>query len=208
MILHFRCTAVQIFEDEVSRFKFYVEPSRKTNCTCGFDDNCATQMKFYVNIANSPPLVIFTVPNLFLGCSAIDSVRLSSIECFFNQSCLNMTKKLSSIPSVPLTIDTPILMMNSDRFFSNTSLDVIINELMIDQWNVNIEYKQYYNECHPLQCSYTFTTRGGILYIISTIIGMFGGLIVILKIVVKIIIKLIRNQIRTRMENTHTRGKS
>ena len=165
-------------------------------------------MKFYVDLAFLPPLLVFSVPNLFIGCSAIDSVRLSSVECFINQSCLNRTRELVNRPSPPLTIDTPILMINGSRFLPNTSLDTVINELMVDQWNVNIEYKQYYNECHPVQCSYTFRTRGGILYIISTIIGIFGGLIVILKIVVKIIIKLIRNQIRSRMANTHTGGKS
>ncbi|UJR06721.1 hypothetical protein I4U23_011010 [Adineta vaga] len=110
-----------------------------------------------------------------------------------------------AIGSKRLTMDTPILKINDSRFSPNTSLNIVINELMVDQWNVKIEYEQYYNQCHPQQCSYTFTTRGGIFYILSTIIGIFGGLITILKIVVKIIVKLIRKKIRSRIENTNIR---
>lgn len=84
----------------------------------------------------------------------------------------------------------------------------VIDNLMIDQWNIIIDYKQYYNGCDPSQCSYTFTTRGGILYIFATIIGMFGGLIVVLRIIVKITVNFIRSKIRKRTENEENiRGK-
>lgn len=177
------------------------------NCACGFDDNCVDQMKFYTPSSFSQPTVVFAIPNLFIGCSTIDSVRLSSVECFFNQSCLNRTRELASgLP--PLIMDTPVLMISNSRFLPNTLLGLFMEELMVDQWNVKIEYEKYYNQCHPLQCSYTFTTRGGILYVVSTIIGILGGLIIILKIVVETVVKLIRNQIRSRTDNTNTRGKS
>ncbi len=207
MFLHFRCTARQLFEAEICRFKFDVEPSKRMNCTCGLDDDCVNQMKFYTEIYGSQPIIRFSIPNLFVGCSAIDSVRLSSIECFYDQLCLNEIRKWITGLS-PITMDTPVLIINGSRFLSNTLLGIVINELMVDQWNVNIEYEQYYNQCYPVQCSYTFTTRGGIFYIVSTIIGIFGGLVVILKIVVQIIVKFIRNKIRARIENTNTTGKS
>lgn len=137
----------------------------------------------------------------------MDSVRLSSIECFFNESCMNIVMELLTEYLAP-SFNISILLFNSSRFVSSTKMSYVIDALMIDQWNLDISYKNYYNQCEPLQCSYTYTTRGDLLYILSTIFGIFGGLIIVLKVLVRIIVRSIRNRIKRPTVNSNTIGRS
>ncbi len=55
---------------------------------------------------------------------------------------------------------------------------------MVEQWNSSIVYDNYYNEWQPQECIYTYKTKNSIIYIITTIIGLIGGLITVLKLIV------------------------
>lgn len=153
------------------------------------------------------PRVIFTIPKLFSGCSAIESVRLSSLKCFFNQSCLNIMAELLS-EGWTRPPDMPILASTGSQYLPDAFMGTVIDNLMVDQWNENVEYKRFYNQCKPLECSYTVTTRGNFLYILSTITGIFGGLTVIVKIFSKTIVETVRNRMRPQRANTNMAGKS
>lgn len=101
---------------------------------------------------------------------------------------------------VYLSIETPVLSFETSRFSADTPLGVMIDELMVDQWNVALNYSAYYQQCQPLQCSYTSMVDGTLLYVLSTIVGLFGGLVTILKIFVPSIVRFARNRMRARPE--------
>ncbi len=44
-------------------------------------------------------------------------------------------------------------------------------------------YERYYAACKPLSCTYSISDRANLLFIISAIIGLFGGLSVLLKLI-------------------------
>ena len=183
------------------------QPSIRGNCKCAFDDDCAAQMKFYTYSNFYQPRTTFNIPGLFAGCSVIESVRLSSVKCFFEQSCLKMVMQFLG-KSRASPIATPILPSDSSQQYSpDTSMGTVIDALMVDRWNDSVDYKQYYHRCKPRQCSYTITTRGNVLYIFSTIIGIFGGLTIILKIVSQAIVTVVRNRKRTQTESANNAGK-
>ena len=192
---------------ETAGVRFDAYPMTKRNCACGIDDNCVVQLKFYRYVQYFPARIIVAIPNLFSGCSAIESVRLSSLICFFNQSCVNMIMELLTEEWERLP-DTPILPSNVSQYSPDALMGTIIDNLMVDQWNENVQYKRYYNQCKPFQCSYTVTTRGSLVYILSTIIGIFGGLTVTLKIISQTIVTTVRNRMRSQTGNTNTTGKS
>lgn len=64
-----------------------------------------------------------------------------------------------------------------------TSIDTLAGELMVDDWLKNIDYDAYFAQCRPLVCSYSYTERFNILYIITTMMGLFGGLTTTLRFI-------------------------
>lgn len=56
--------------------------------------------------------------------------------------------------------------------------------MMIETWNENFNYNQYYEKCAPKLCTYLIIIRNNALYVIITMIGLIGGLSVALRIIV------------------------
>ena len=106
------------------------------------------------------------------------------------QSNLNITEILSILPAVILNKNA------SSRFGVNTTMFDIFSALGIENWNEKINYGLYYKNCNPLSCSYTITKNFNIPTVITTIVGLIGGLSVILRIITPIVIKLCRRQRR------------
>ena len=185
----------------------YSQPGILGNCSCALDENCATQMKFYEGGVLSWEDHNVSIPQLFSGCSIIDSVRMSALMCFFNQSCLNGIMEVVSQYTTS-TIHTPILAPNPSRYSTDTLMGTVIDNLMVDRWNDYVDYDRYYSQCKPFQCSYIVTTRGNLLYIFSTIVGIIGGLTIILKLFSKLFVTTVRNRMRSSTENANITGKS
>jgi hypothetical protein len=73
----------------------------------------------------------------------------------------------------------------------NSTIKDLVNSLMIEQWNALPIYGNYYNECQPTQCTYTVETRNDVIYIVTTLSGIAGGLTTILEVVVPRMVKFI-----------------
>ena len=74
--------------------------------------------------------VKFPIPSLYMGCFVIQSVLQSTLECFFNQTCLDAVQ--AEIIS-PGSINIPILDANQTRFLPQTHIETIVDALMIEQ---------------------------------------------------------------------------
>jgi hypothetical protein len=148
--------------------------------------------------------VKFLLPNFFVGCFTIQSVLQSSLECFFNQTCLDAVQ--TEIVS-QLSINISILQANATRFSPKTLIGKLINSLMIEDWGRNIQYDQYYEQCAPRLCSYRTFYRKNALYVLTKLIGLIGGLTIGLKIMVSIIVKWLRKRVQPTIEDDHQRGK-
>lgn len=78
------------------------------------------------------------VPGLFLGCFILEGLRQSSLECFFDQTCLDDLQSL-------LISDSPIkaIYLNTSQLFrsqSTTLIGVLIDELMVENWHQTAVY--------------------------------------------------------------------
>ena len=70
------------------------------------------------------------------------------------------------------------------HFLTTSTASEILNELMVEDWQWTNMYDQYYESCHPLECRYTVKTRNDVVYIVTTVIGLIGGLVIALKLIV------------------------
>jgi hypothetical protein len=66
----------------------------------------------------------------------------------------------------------------------------LINEFLVEQWRSSITFREYYDECKPSQCAYTIASKNGAIYIVTTVIGLVGGLVKILRLIVPRIVTL------------------
>jgi hypothetical protein len=61
---------------------------------------------------------------------------------------------------------------------------------MVERWNSSISYTNFYQKCKPVYCSFSYQERLNILYIITTVIGLFGGLSLVFQLMSLSLIKL------------------
>ena len=151
-------------------------------CACVTDPAC--ELSFGETLGRFKP------PGIFYGCFITDSALKSSLLCWYNKTCLYELQLEFS--SVGVTIETNISALDPtlpSRFPPTTSLQTIVNEIMVEQWNREISYSFFYQQCRPASCSFTYTQRSDLIYIITTVVGLFGGLNVVLKLISPIIIK-------------------
>jgi hypothetical protein len=197
-------------------------PAQINNCSCALSDECKEPLVLYNYTKYEDNLalhVLFNVSSMFAGCFSIQSLLQSSLECLFNQTWVStVEERLNNITiDVPVfeslnlpPINVSILQTTSTQFSPKTPVQELVNVMMIeiDKWGEKIDYKQYYKQCAPKFCFYSFTSRSDALYVFTTIVGLFGGLSVALKIIVPLIVGWIRNKMRPRVETVSTAGKS
>jgi hypothetical protein len=124
------------------------------------------------------------VPGFLVGCSPLESLLQSTLECLYNVTCINKlimpNEQYSNItiPPLDVTLSSP-----------NVTVQSLMNELMIVRWERSITYEHYYATCAPTLCTYVPTERANPIYIITTIIGFYGGLTVALKMIVPVLVK-------------------
>lgn len=127
-----------------------------------------------------------TIPGLLIDCLPIQSILPSTLECFYNRTCLNIL-----IESFNSAIE--IQPMNASllsRFDQYSLVQQLTEELFLEQLENQTIFNSYYSQCLPASCSYSYTSRFEWLYVLATIVAVFGGLNVTLRIVSPTIIKL------------------
>ncbi|CAF1447925.1 unnamed protein product [Rotaria sp. Silwood1] len=70
------------------------------------------------------------------------------------------------------------------RYPPNTSISMIVEEMMIEKWNPSYSYYQFYKLCAPTYCTYSQRIRTNtIIEVIIILVSMFRGLTVSLHLI-------------------------
>ncbi|CAF1450755.1 unnamed protein product [Adineta steineri] len=169
--------------------------SYNTYCDCTTMSNCTFQAGYY-NYAIRPsqnmssvyqpsPSPMFIVPGMLVGCLPHDSMLQSTLECFYNRSCLDLIGISQAI--IPLNATFP------SRFQVNTTVNTMFEQLFVETWQNSSKFTSYYSACRPEACSYTYTQRGNFLYAMTMLLSLIGGLTTILGILVPLLVQLFRH---------------
>ena len=159
------------------------------NCSCAVSATCISPTGIY----NYPsPQILLDIPGFYTGCFIIESLLQSNLQCFYNQTFINQlqTYLLLSFAMNVTALDTSL----PSQYSPNTTIEELLDTLMIEEWNLTQMYDQYYNECQPIQCSYSIETRNDIIYIVTTVIGIIGGLVTVLKLVIPRLVMFVRKK--------------
>ncbi|CAF0804742.1 unnamed protein product [Adineta steineri] len=164
-----------------------------TYCNCQLMSNCAFQAGYYsyairpLNAQLSPylpsPPPKLVVPGILVGCLPHDSMLLSTLECFYNRSCLSLIGVSQAI--IPLNAAA------ASSFRVNTTVNTLFEQLFVETWQNSSNFTSYYNACHLEACSYTYTQPGNLLYAMTMLLSLIGGLTTVLGILVPLLVKFI-----------------
>ena len=170
-------------------------------CSCALNANCTIQAAFVQTDLSS----IVPIKGLKMGCTPSESFLASTVECFYDSSCVNLIQQQTiNINSANVTSSMPPLLSSAtSRFPMNTPVIDLVNDLFIENWSTTINYSAYFDQCSPILCSYTYIQQLNSLYTVTLLLGLYGGLTLILKWICRKIIYLIAEVYKCRKEKTN-----
>lgn len=168
------------------------------DCVCEYTFKCTYPSGFYQEFhpiipgetlaLNQTPS--FLVPGMKVGCTTKDSLSQSTLECFFDQTCLNTIASLSSTTQRPSSLNA------ISHFHPNTTINEIFEQLMLESLNARISFDDYYRSCSPQICTYSYSKRFSLVYILTTITSLIGGLTAIFRILSPLLVQFILRKIQ------------
>jgi hypothetical protein len=154
------------------------------NCSCGTNSTCTS----------SATIDDWIVPGFLVGCYPLESLLQSTVECLYNVTCIEGL--INTTQSLNMTIRP----LDSNVSPPNVTIRSLVDELMVDEWKASVTYEQYYTTCATLSCTYVKNQQTDLIYIITSIVGLYGGLSVALKLIVPILVKIGRYLIMCRRQ--------
>ncbi|CAF3511919.1 unnamed protein product [Adineta steineri] len=142
--------------------------------SCGLCSNCTIQANFIT--LNSSEIISIPIKGLKIGCTPSESFRASTLECFYDRSCINLIHQYTNYNNS----HDPLSIMNSS-FPINTTMAELIDSLFIERWSTETNYTSYFHQCSPSYCSYTSIQKSTLLDIITLLLSLQGGLTIVLK---------------------------
>jgi hypothetical protein len=153
-----------------------------SGCNCGLSPSCRVTTGIYDYDQYSNEFTeIYSIPNFFMGCYLIESLLSSTLECFYNISCMLDINSYSSSSS-PFNFSALDPSLNSP----NETIELIVDQLMVDTWSSNVSFTSYYNTCAPLSCTFQYQDHNNLFIVITTITSVFGGLLLGYKLIILI----------------------
>ena len=136
----------------------------------------------------------FEVPGVFIGCYAVEATLQSNLASFYNQSwVIEFRTAIQFETYSPVSVKTTALNASLDSQYNlTTPIMNMLQKMMMEKWDTNVNYSAYYEQCHPTECKYTYIVKYDLVYIITTMIGLVGGLTTILQLIIPRAVKLSR----------------
>ncbi|CAF3921398.1 unnamed protein product [Adineta steineri] len=153
--------------------------------------SCATSLKCSQQAVLNDTLNI-TLPGLLIGCYPLESLLQSTLECLYNEQCLNLIliffgNQISNESSFEILNSS---LLSESSFQMNETVQDMVDRLFVNEWNIIHSYQNYYEQCHPSQCTYSYIQNSDIPYVVTTIVGLYGGITIVLKVLSKFMIHI------------------
>jgi hypothetical protein len=171
--------------------------TNNTDCQCASDFQCQEPVGFYAfdmsvsEMASlEPPELLLAIPRLQAGCTITGALLRSTLECVYNQTCVNMI--LAYLPS-PENF-TAMATNGNSVFQHNATVQDMIDRMMVEAWSYRLSYDQYFEQCRPMTCTYARVEGGEWLFILTRLVGLLGGLTLLLGILIPWMVRTIRDR--------------
>ncbi|CAF4179478.1 unnamed protein product [Adineta steineri] len=135
-----------------------------------------------------------------MGCTPSESFLQSTLECFYNYSCINI---IQTQTNSSYEMNSPPLITGGSRFPINTTINDLVNDLFVENWLTAVNYSLYFDQCSPKLCSYTYIQELNSFYTVTSVLSISGGIMFILKWISPILVRLLVAINRYRKKRTN-----
>ena len=172
----------------------FLVPFQYPNCSCALSGSCSAPLSLFIcyGAGNEACVEQFRIPNFFTGCFPMEALFQSTLECFYNWTCVDKIREFFYAYATTTALNISTLAITSQ--WPNDTMETvasIVERLMVNTWEKNISFTSYFQTCAPASCTFEYFSRPHTLFVITTVIGIFGGLSTALKILVLIILRSI-----------------
>ncbi|CAF1232058.1 unnamed protein product [Adineta ricciae] len=167
------------------------------SCSCATTSSCFDSAGFY----NNSHTKLYTIKGIVLGCLCLESILLSSLSCFYSNSCIfemiNATllgnpSKPTKLPNFNYSIIPPLKLSSlNSTYQTDDTIETLVSRLFVDTWLSETSYERYYNACTPIYCIYSYERRLNVLYALTIFLGVFSGLSLGLRFIIPRIVNLL-----------------
>ena len=115
----------------------------------------------------------------------MSGILQSTLECFYDDVCINQLNRvfLNSFTKFNLSaMKSPL----------TTPIGSILDEFSVQSVNFSANYSAYFEICAPSICQYHYIEQHNVVYIFTTLLGLYGGLTASLHILVWHMLSLYR----------------
>ena len=179
-------------------------PSTSNECACSVSFSCPDptwsggQFRCHSGNNCTAGTVVWRATSLVTSCSVIETGFASDFRCFFDQTCVNTILPMHNVdmpdrlplPSTTLAI-TALDSSAPSAFLPTDPMETIFGKLMIEEWQVDTNFDDYYNSCTPATCTYKVYRQVDLLYIVTILVSLFGGLVVVFRLLVPVVVRLL-----------------
>ena len=112
----------------------------------------------------------------------------TDLHYFYNQAALNWF-----VQAINLTANTSFRALDpskSNGYAEDEPIERILERMMIDRWTQLVSFENYFLRCQPIECRYSFTQKFDLLYIITLVTALLGGLTSALQLLVPHLVRL------------------
>ena len=153
-------------------------------CDCLVDSTC-TVVDF------TDHFYLFDTYGIRVGCSIVDGVLQSSLSCWYNLTCMDRIREVFSQVVFPITQNVTMLDSTvASKFPPTVPIQLIYDQVMVERWHHTASFENFFRECNPPYCLYSYSERSSLLYTVTVILGLVGGLNVILRLICPMIVRI------------------
>ncbi|CAF1389534.1 unnamed protein product [Adineta steineri] len=166
----------------------------ESNCFCRLEGNrCISPAGIFdkwtppVSLTSTESILTprIQIPGLMAGCLPFDSMRQSTLECLYNQSCVNILTLQPQL-SRPKALNASI-----SRFLINETIESMFDQsLFLESWHSTSNFEKYFAACAPRSLSYSYEDRFYFSTIFTICVSAFGGLILAWQLITPAIVKV------------------
>ncbi|CAF1403149.1 unnamed protein product [Adineta ricciae] len=187
------------FQSKNSRDSFliyselYLRKDSKASCNCRLEENQCTHPAYlfpnatltkFDKLSMSDATAGIKMPGLMAGCLPMESLRRSTLECLYDQTCIDTL-------AVQSNISRPKPLAKSETFPANLTVGTMFDEsLFIESWENQTSFEDYFTLCAPRSLTYTYEGRFWLAALVAMSISAFGGLVVLWDFVTPVFVKI------------------
>jgi hypothetical protein len=176
---------------EISLGSIQYTLSDGTRCICDVELCNKISSSIYDIFGASTSLVSsktrWKIPGYSTGCLPVNSILVSTLECFYNQTCLN--NLTSYFP--PNETFKAMTIADSSRYGPTSTVQSMVDNLMVEEWTINISYDKYYSHCAPSLCTYFKVSRHSFVFVITKLLSLLASLTLVLQLVIPPVVRFI-----------------